>query len=308
MNMKSKFFGLNAKLALAVLAVGTMFTGCYDSENGDVTKPYQPLPAAYYVMGTITDAETGEALTNGVTVQVEGTSVTLTEGSYSTEVKRDPADPSVTVSVQHTDYNNGEVVVRKILLPEVKDGQSYTAVVNVALLKTPVTPPAEFTVDVKFSTTTNTEEKKITREEELGLQLVAEEYPETYTRTFELEAGYDFVMNPKEPTDDMLAYVKGYLGENYGNTEIKKLNVPFTFQIPAWNALNAIVVTYMYTTTTYTFTASSTDEVCTVMVNGITGYAFGTEFVPNHDGHYHGHGHGHGDAINAGGGILTPEM
>ena len=29
--MKSKFFSLNAKLALAVLAVGTMFTGCYDS-------------------------------------------------------------------------------------------------------------------------------------------------------------------------------------------------------------------------------------------------------------------------------------
>ena len=38
--MKSKFFSLNAKLALAVLAVGTMFTGCYDSENGDVNKPY----------------------------------------------------------------------------------------------------------------------------------------------------------------------------------------------------------------------------------------------------------------------------
>ena len=42
MKMKSKFFGLSAKLALAVLAVGTTLTSCYDSENGDVNKPYTP--------------------------------------------------------------------------------------------------------------------------------------------------------------------------------------------------------------------------------------------------------------------------
>ena len=47
MNMKSKFFGLNSKLALAVLAVGTMFTACYDSGNGEVVKPKELRPAAY---------------------------------------------------------------------------------------------------------------------------------------------------------------------------------------------------------------------------------------------------------------------
>ena len=302
MKMKSKFFGLNAKLALAVLAVGTMFTGCYDSENGDVTKPYQPLPASYYVMGTITDAETGETLTDA-TVTVNGASVSLTDGSYSTEAKVG----TNTVTVQHADYNNGELVKRTIDIKAVEDGQSYTAVVNVALVKNEVLPPVEFTVDVKYATTVNTKQVRETRDENLSLQLVAEEEPETFTRNFKVESGYNFIMTPEELSTELNAYIREYLGENYGKSNIGSLTLPFTFQIPAWNALNAVIVTYMYTTTTYTFTAS-TDEVCTVEVDGITGYAFGTEFIPNHDGHYHGHGHDHGDNVNAGGGILIPEI
>lgn len=302
MKMKSKFFGLNAKLALAVLAVGTMFTGCYDSENGDVTKPYQPLPASYYVMGTITDAETGETLTDA-TVTVNGASVSLTDGSYSTEAKVG----TNTVTVQHADYNNGELVTRTIDIKAVEDGQSYTAVVNVALVKNEVLPPVEFTVDVKYATTVNTKQVRETRDKNLSLQLVAEEEPETFTRNFEVESGYNFTMTPEKLSTELDAYIREYLGENYGKSNIETLTLPFTFQIPAWNALNAVIVTYMFTTTTYTFTAS-TDEVCIVEVDGITGYAFGTEFIPNHDGHYHGHGHDHGDNVNAGGGILSPEI
>ena len=48
-----------------------MFTGCYDSENGDVNKPYEPLPAAYYVAGTVTYVETGEPVTDA-TITVNG--------------------------------------------------------------------------------------------------------------------------------------------------------------------------------------------------------------------------------------------
>ena len=304
MKMKSKFFGLNAKLALAVLAVGAMFTGCYDSENGDVTKPYQPLPASYYVMGTITDAETGETLTDA-TVTVNGASVSLTDGSYSTEAKVG----TNTVTVQHADYNNGELVTRTIDIKAVEDGQSYTAVVNVALLKNEVTPPAEYEVDVKVATTTSSEPKKITKDDAVGLDLIAQEEPVVFTRTFVVDAGCEITMAPSEEnlSDALSQYIEGYLGENFGPTEFTELRLPYTFQIPAWNALEAVTITYMHVKTTYVFTASD-DEVCTVTVDGITGYAFATEFLPNHDGHSHGHGHGHGDDINAGGGILSPEI
>ena len=116
------------------------------------------------------------------------------------------------------------------------------------------------------------------------------------------------LMNPENPSEEMLAYVQNYLGENYGQSEVETITVPYTFQIPSWNALDYVSITYMYVTTTYTFT-SSENETCVVNVNGITGYAFGTAFIPNHNySHSHGHGHGHGDNINAGGGILTPEM
>ena len=116
------------------------------------------------------------------------------------------------------------------------------------------------------------------------------------------------LLNPENPSEEMLAYVQNYLGENYGQSEVETITVPYTFQIPSWNALDYVSITYMYVTTTYTFT-SSENETCVVNVNGITGYAFGTAFIPNHNySHSHGHGHGHGDNINAGGGILTPEM
>lgn len=75
MKMKSKFFGFTAKLAMAILAVGTMFTSCYDSENGDVTKPYVAPDPVYLISGTITDVETGAAITDA-TITVNGTAPT----------------------------------------------------------------------------------------------------------------------------------------------------------------------------------------------------------------------------------------
>lgn len=308
MKMKSKIFGLNAKLALAVLAVGTMFTGCYDSENGDVVKPYEPLPATYYVMGTITDATTGAALPDA-TVTVNGTDVVL-NASASYSVSGQSGDNTVTVQLDG--YNKDQTVTRTVNIPALSDGQSYTAVVNVALTPNPVAPELE--VEVKVVTTMNRKEIKLDKdgkygeEPALGLDLMAEEEAAVFTRNFNVEAGYDFVMTPESPSEDMLAYVKEYLGANYGASDVETMTLPYTFQIPSWNALDYVSITYMYLTTTYTF-VSSEDEVCVVDVNGITGYAFGTAFIPNHNySHSHGHGHGHDDSINAGGGILTPEM
>ena len=57
--MKSRFFGLSAKLALAVLAVGFTFTSCYDSANDGIIVPGDVdvvIPAPKYeVTGYVTD-------------------------------------------------------------------------------------------------------------------------------------------------------------------------------------------------------------------------------------------------------------
>ena len=80
--MKSRFFGLSAKLALAVLAVGFTFTSCYDSANENVVVPGTPgqvvLPAPVYeITGYVTDFLTGNA--------IQGAFVTTPIGSATTD-------------------------------------------------------------------------------------------------------------------------------------------------------------------------------------------------------------------------------
>ena len=307
MNMKSKFFGLNAKLALAVLAVGTMFTSCYDSENGDVVKPYEPLPATYYVMGTITDATTGAALPDAqVTVNDAGVELNAS-ASYSVAGKAGDN----TVTVQLDGYNEDQTVTRTVNIPTLSDGQSYTAVVNVALTPNAGVPALE--VEVKVVPTTTTQPVVLTSAENVGLDLIAEEEAAVFTRNFVVDAGYGISKETldylTEATPEMQAYIEAYFGVNLGEYgEYSTLTLPYTFQIPAWNCLQSITINYTYNNFDYTFTAN-TGEVCNVEVNSVAGYAFSAAFLPNHNyTHSHGHGHGHGENLNAGGGIITPEL
>ena len=115
MKMKSKFFGLSAKLALAILAVGTTLTSCYDSENVDITAPENPAPAKYYIAGNITDAATGEALP-GATVKMDGADVTV-DGSYFEVEVEGGAAYEFTV-----DIDGYYTATRKIFMPTIADG------------------------------------------------------------------------------------------------------------------------------------------------------------------------------------------
>ena len=121
MKMKSIFSSLNAKLALAVLAVGTMFASCYDSENGDVTVTPKPDPAKYVIAGNLTDAATSAAVspaTTTVVVTIDGTEVTVNNDGYF--VKEDGlASGSHVVKVSASGYDDA---VRTIYLPEAADG------------------------------------------------------------------------------------------------------------------------------------------------------------------------------------------
>lgn len=296
MKMKSKLFSLiNAKLALAVLAVGTLFTSCYDSENGDVTKPYTPQPAAYFVAGTITDFETGMPL--AATVKVNGAAATVLDGNYTATA----IAGENTVEVSCTDY---QTVTRRVKIPTVADGQSYTAVVSVAMVK----ESSELEVEVSLvSSVPTTEVIAVTSEDNIGLDLIAEDEPVTFTRNFIVDAGSSLYEKTPTPSEEMDAYINGYLAENFGEFNATTKVIPYTFTIPTWNWLKAVNIEYTYIKTVYNF--KSENEECKVTLRTIAGYMFSTEFVPNHNfSHSHGHGHGHGDDINAGGGILTPEM
>ena len=305
MKMKSKIFGLNAKLALAVLAVGTMFTGCYDSENGDVKKPYVAPDPVYYIAGTVTDLNSGLPLPATVAVTGESASAnTDAAGSYRLETTAGTGKV-VTVTVTGAEAAEYTPVTRTVDIPTVDAGESYTAVVNVALSKDAYT---DADVDVTVVVTEKQEPVRLTAAENVGLDLTADDNEATFERTFKVVNGYA-VQNDYTASAKLEAYISKYLGENVGefggykyvlDTQIIKLK--------PWDCLIAVSYIYDLVEKTYTFTAE--DEEVVVEVEGVAGYEFGTiETQPNHDfAHSHGHGHGHGENLNAGGGILDPEM
>ena len=308
MKMKSKIFGLNAKLALAVLAVGTMFTGCYDSENGDVVKPYEPLDPAYYVVGTITDAETGQPLANA-SVTVNGVAATVTDGNYTANAKA--GDNVVEVECAGYVPVKGDDA-RNVNIPTVEKGQSYTAVVSVAMVKT--SSALEVTVAGPVATA---EEKTINLNrdsgengEYIGLDLTAEEdATAAFTRNFDLEAGAALVSLTPTPSSDLQVWIDGFMGREIGSFGDYTLTVAHEFLLPAANWLQSVDVTYYYERREYTFTVADPAEECTGVVNVIKGYKISPNYALNHNfAHSHGHGHGHGENLNAGGGILDPEM
>lgn len=297
--MKSKFFGLNAKLALAVLAVGTMFTSCYDSENGDVVKPYEPADPVYYVAGTITDVETGEPLNAQVTVN--GVAATITDGNYSASGQVGEN----TVSVTMAGYNNDQPVERKVNIEAVAAGQSYTAVVNVALAKNP--SDLDVTVQV-INIQSSKANKRMTSAEYPGLDLIGEDEGLKINRTFEVVYGFT-EPNLEGVSEELATYINQYLGEQLGIFgEARLMEVIHEINLTPWMALVAVNLDYDLNEITYLFTPAD-GEAVTVTVKGVTGYKFSVEQTDNHNYVYsHGHGHDHGDNINAGGGILTPEM
>lgn len=118
MKMKSKLFGLGAKMALALLAVGMTVTSCYDSENVDIIQPDQPVAPKYYIAGNITDAETGDIVTNA-TVTIDGDEVTLTNGAFNKEVSVGDAGASFVVAVVADGYRD---VSRTIFFPAMGNG------------------------------------------------------------------------------------------------------------------------------------------------------------------------------------------
>ena len=124
--MKSVFFGYSAKVALALLAVGTM-TSCYEKEEVDKTPVVTPPAAKYYIQGNVSAAKTGAALRANVAVNGAAQSVNA-DGYYITGDLTKPGEYKVTAAME--DYLDA---VKTVTLPETPDGGVCIASADFAL-------------------------------------------------------------------------------------------------------------------------------------------------------------------------------
>lgn len=296
--MKSKFFGATAKLALAILAVGTMFTSCYDSENGDVTKPYVAPDPVYTISGTVTDALTNQILTSA-TITVNGTAATNSDGTYAAKGQAG----ANTVVVSATGY---ETVTRNVTIAALEKGEASTTVVNVALTANGSININDVTV--AYTSTPEVQTHVLTKEDHVGLDLTADENSASFVRNFDITVGAE--ITPALETvfasapAGLLDYAKSYLGAIIGQFGEKKVvPTPYTIVIPPNFCVQSVTIIYDGVVTEYTFTYKG--EAYKLTVTGLKSYSFSTQFLPNHGfTHSHGHGHGHDGNLNAGGGIF----
>jgi len=134
MKMKSKLFGFGAKSALYLMAIcGALFTSCYEKEEIDA----DPIaPAAYYVIGSVSNGSNGQSL--NATVTVDGAAVTLTNGAFIKKVDYKEAGYVVAATA-----DGFYPVTRTVYCIAVAEGQTSTAVADIRLFDatSQVTPP-----------------------------------------------------------------------------------------------------------------------------------------------------------------------
>ena len=123
MKVKSKFFSLNAKLALMLVAICGMFASCYEKEEIDVPTP-STTPAKYYVKGIVTDATTGAVMT---AFTVNGKSFTPANGEYSLQLE---ATGVQTITIKADNYIT---LSKSIDVKALPNGETGTYVVDAAL-------------------------------------------------------------------------------------------------------------------------------------------------------------------------------
>ena len=309
--MKSIFSSLNAKLALAVLAVGTMFTSCYDSENGDVTIPTEPAKPTYTVNGVVTDFKTGEAIEGAtVTIAAVGTATTDATGSYSYQGEN-PVVGQITIAA--TGYRE---VNRTISMPTVETG-AVVFTVNAALVGEYELPGLKVTV--MESTSSNEMDAATLFAGDANYATVLENLVNNTENTLplpltvnNLRVGGKFVTSgtaTKAADVDADAAAKeafiGYCRENLGFNPSEGYNekgsVVFDIEINPWTEVTGLSFKGYAAKEAYTFPYEGVEYTYTI--ERVLGYSCEPSFHTFGHGNYMGHGHGHGGELNAGGGI-----
>lgn len=314
MKMKSKFFGFTAKLAMAILAVGTMFTSCYDSENGDVSKPYKAPDAVYTFVVTVSNGITGKPV-EGATVTAGSTACAgVGNGVYQAVVTNDQTGTKMpsTVTVSVAAGSDYEAATATVNVATIENGQAITCYANIIVNPTKYEPEG---LKVETSSNLASETCSFTGDKTLegdnveyveNMDIInSSDDPMQVTKNIKVFIGAKYVQEPAQTKAiDVIAELKKYIESVEGtvgtdfSTEVR----PYSFLLPAKSALQKISVQYMYDDKTFNFTYNGVSYVA--KTRRVVSVIFSNTPVLTEMYHGHGHGHGHGGDLNAGGGIF----
>lgn len=314
MKMKSKFFGFTAKLAMAILAVGTMFTSCYDSENGDVSKPYKAPDAVYTFVVTVSNGITGKPV-EGATVTAGSTACAgVGNGVYQAVVTNDQTGTKMpsTVTVSVAAGSDYEAATATVNVATIENGQAITCYANIIVNPTKYEPEG---LKVETSSNLASETGSFTGDKTLegdnvkyveNMDIInSSDDPMQVTKNIKVFIGAKYVQEPAQTKAiDVIAELKKYIESVEGtvgtdfSTEVR----PYSFLLPAKSALQKISVQYMYDDKTFNFTYNGVSYVA--KTRRVVSVIFSNTPVLTEMYHGHGHGHGHGGDLNAGGGIF----
>ena len=314
MKMKSKFFGFTAKLAMAILAVGTMFTSCYDSENGDVSKPYKAPDAVYTFVVTVSNGITGKPV-EGATVTAGSTACAgVGNGVYQAVVTNDQTGTKMpsTVTVSVAAGSDYEAATATVNVATIENGQAITCYANIIVNPTKYEPEG---LKVETSSNLASETGSFTGDKTLegdnveyveNMDIInSSDDPMQVTKNIKVFIGAKYVQEPAQTKAiDVIAELKKYIESVEGtvgtdfSTEVR----PYSFLLPAKSAWQKISVQYMYDDKTFNFTYNGVSYVA--KTRRVVSVIFSNTPVLTEMYHGHGHGHGHGGDLNAGGGIF----
>mgnify|MGYP000621532947 len=314
MKMKSKFFGFTAKLAMAILAVGTMFTSCYDSENGDVSKPYKAPDAVYTFVVTVSNGITGKPVENATVTAGSTACAGVGNGVYQAVVTNDQTGTKMpsTVTVSVAAGSDYEAATATVNVATIENGQAITCYANIIVNPTKYEPEG---LKVETSSNLASETGSFTGDKTLegdnveyveNMDIInSSDDPMQVTKNIKVFIGAKYVQEPAQTKAiDVIAELKKYIESVEGtvgtdfSTEIR----PYSFLLPAKSALQKISVQYMYDDKTFNFTYNGVSYVA--KTRRVVSVIFSNTPVLTEMYHGHGHGHGHGGDLNAGGGIF----
>lgn len=291
--MKSRFFGLSAKLALAVLAVGFTFTSCYDSANENVVVPGTPgevvLPAPVYeITGYVTDFLTGNAIQGAFVTTPIGS--TTTDGTGYYKVTSSSATSGV-VEIAATGYQS---VSLTLSITAIQTGMaSYT--VSAAL-------KVDGYVDgVKVDQLGSFTEKKVVTD---GLTEFVNDSDSEVTKEITLYvnsgARWNQAITRADDKTAFLNYIKAVMGISYVGDEFIPVQKTFEVKLAANAYVSSIIVYTDALTESYLMPGDSEANI----IDRVLRTRIEPQFVSIDHGHGHdsdSHGHGHG-GNNSGGG------
>lgn len=305
---------LPAKLAMAILAVGTMFTSCYDSENGDVSKPYKAPDAVYTFVVTVSNGITGKPV-EGATVTAGSTACAgVGNGVYQAVVTNDQTGTKMpsTVTVSVAAGSDYEAATATVNVATIENGQAITCYANIIVNPTKYEPEG---LKVETSSNLASETGSFTGDKTLegdnveyveNMDIInSSDDPMQVTKNIKVFIGAKYVQEPAQTKAiDVIAELKKYIESVEGtvgtdfSTEVR----PYSFLLPAKSALQKISVQYMYDDKTFNFTYNGVSYVA--KTRRVVSVIFSNTPVLTEMYHGHGHGHGHGGDLNAGGGIF----